>query len=111
MLRSTGLPVVYRNWPKGCDPEYPCIAYRFDTIDTIWADNGPYMSFGVWGIELYSEGKDEAAEAAVEKALAEHGVCYSKAEYDIEDEYIEVEYTFSSIVDTEKEEQYGNHQQ
>ncbi|MBQ9000311.1 MAG: hypothetical protein IJ087_00460 [Eggerthellaceae bacterium] len=80
MLRAAGMPVVYHHWPDGSRPRFPCVRYVETGRNDLVADNVNYFKRTAYEATLVSERKDDAAEAAVERALAEAGVAYSKGE-------------------------------
>ena len=84
LLSRTGLPVCYKAWPEGAAPSLPYICFFFFEADNFAADGIVYHSSMCLAVELYTEKKDEASEALVETALADHY-------YDKEESYIESE--------------------
>lgn len=95
-LTAAGYPVAYRAFKTA--PALPYICYLFVTDDDFHADDANYQRIDEYAVELYSKVKDEAAEAAVESALASMGLTWSKSEVfiDSEDMY-EVLYTVSVV--------------
>lgn len=84
MLERTGLPVAYRAFPDGQAPSLPFICYFLASSNNFCADNAVYQPINRITIELYTQHKDPAAEAAVERALAAH--CWEKSEEYLDDE-------------------------
>lgn len=80
LLRSTGLPVVYRHWVEGSNQEFPCIAYNQVGRDDFFADNKHFAKYDEWNIELYAEWKDDASEELIEQTLEDAGINYIKSE-------------------------------
>jgi hypothetical protein len=95
-LTAAGYPVAYRAFKTA--PALPYICYLFVTDHDLKADDSNYQGIGEYNVELYSAVKDEAAEAAVEAALATMGLTWSKSEVfiDSEDMY-EVLYTVNVV--------------
>lgn len=81
VLESTGIPCVYGRFRKGETPKVPpYIAYIGAGQETFEADNTFYYSQNSWQVEYYFTRKDEAAEAAIERALLENGYLYEKSD-------------------------------
>lgn len=73
---ATNMPFVYRTWPAsmaGSVP-YPHVRYWRASSRRIAADDSTYLMVDEYELMLVTESKDEAAEAAVEGALADAGV-------------------------------------
>ena len=89
-LLDSGYPVTYRAFPEDDNaPAPPFICYLFVGDADLYADDSNYQAIGEYHIELYTETKDVAAEAAVEAELATLGLTWTKAEtyIDTEDLY------------------------
>lgn len=71
MLRHSGLPVAYNQWPPGRAPDLPFICYRFVGSNNLHADGGVYYSGSSIEAELFTRVKDTAVEARVEQALTD----------------------------------------
>ncbi len=84
VLATTGLEVVYGKWSD--PPALPYLVYRFTDSADLIADGVNYHPMSDWQVELYSEIKDEASEAAVQTALVTAGVPYEKHETYVESE-------------------------
>jgi hypothetical protein len=69
ILKSTGLPVVYRAWPEQQAPPLPYICYLCVGNKTIYADASVYFQCAEVHVELYTRMKDPETEATVEAAL------------------------------------------
>lgn len=77
-LLLTGYPVAYRAHKTAV--AFPYLVYLFVNDADFNADDINYAGFGDYQIELYTEDKDEAAEAIVEAALVTLGLPWSKTE-------------------------------
>lgn len=94
VLSSTGLPVVYRAWPKPDEvpdatyevPALPYICYMQDGDNNFAADGIAYYSALRLTAELYTADKDPVSETAVETALSAAGIFYEKEETYIDSE-------------------------
>jgi len=88
-LKAIGYPVAYSHFvdtPQNPAPKPPFITYREAYSNDLIADNQNYVPVSNVQIELYTDRKDPAAEAAVQNKLKELGLPYSKTETYIEDE-------------------------
>lgn len=88
-LKAIGYPVAYSHFvdmPQNPAPAPPFITYREAYSSDVMADNINYVGVSNIQIELYTDRKDPAAEAAVQNKLKELGLPYSKTETYIEDE-------------------------
>lgn len=87
-LELTGYPVRYRQFKSAQAP--PFICYFFVESADFMADNVNYLKMGDYYVEVYTEDKDLAAEAAVEAQLKALGLAWSKSEtfIDTEDMYM-----------------------
>lgn len=70
--------VCYRAWKTGTAPDLPWVCYYETGETTEPADNAVYASFLKITIELYTEHKDKAIEAALDSALAGADIVYEK---------------------------------
>lgn len=84
MLEQTGIPVAYRAFPDNQAPPLPFICYLFSASNNFNADDIVYQPINQITIELYTQEKDLAAEAAVESALSD--LCWEKSEEYLDDE-------------------------
>ena len=82
LLKATGLPVTYRQWKPAKPPAMPYIVYLEQDRRDFHADNVNYVKRRAWCVELYSSGKDETNEQAIEKQLEQAGISYSRTEHD-----------------------------
>ena len=90
VLSSTGLPVAYYCFPSD-DPENPVpplpfLVYLVTGTNNFSADGIVYHCIQSVQIELYTDLKDPALEAVVEKALADAGIYWERSETYIESE-------------------------
>jgi hypothetical protein len=88
-LKAIGYPVAYSHFvdtPQNPAPKPPFITYREAYSNDMIADNQNYVPVSNVQIELYTDRKDPAAEAAVQNKLKELRLPYSKTETYIEDE-------------------------
>lgn len=88
-LKAIGYPVAYSHFvdtPQNPAPKPPFITYREAYSNDLIADNQNYVPVSNVQIELYTDRKDQEAEAAVQSKLKELGLPYQKTEAYIEDE-------------------------
>lgn len=68
-LKTSGLPLAYRQWPENEAPALPYLVYYESSADTMSADGIAYYKISHITVELYAKDKDLAAEGALEAAL------------------------------------------
>ena len=87
MIASVGLPCAYNQFRKSEAPGHPpFICFYFTNSNNFIADGKVYQKIRELKIELYTDEKTPALEAAVESALDAAGLCYESAETGIESE-------------------------
>lgn len=96
MVKDIGLPSAYHHFNEGQSPEPPFVVYLFPGSDNFSADGLVYQGIAILDIELYTDKKDIAAEAAVEAMLKKHGFFYEKNET-----YIETEKMYEVVYEME----------
>ena len=95
ILLITNMPVTYSHWTpteENTVPEPPYICYLVDGSANLMADNKVYHKISDATIELYTNKKDLAAEAALEKVLDDHEI-----PYDSDETFIDSEKLFQKI--------------
>lgn len=91
---------AYLAFPEGQAADPPFIVYSFSGSDDLYADNTNYSRIEALTIELYTDNKDFAKEAALESALNGLGLAFSRAEAWIESERLyEVTYTTEVLLE------------
>lgn len=83
-LKATEYPVAYNHFEQAQKP--PFVAYLVLGTSNIGADDSVYQMVSKIRIELYTDYKDMAAEAKVEKVLDDAGIFYNKTEVWIQEE-------------------------
>lgn len=96
ILRGTGLPVTYREWPVGHAPALPYICYLQVGDDNDAADGIVYYSAKRVRIELYTVKKSPAVEKLITDALTSAGIYYTT-----EEDYIDEERFYQIIYEIE----------
>ena len=100
LAESIGGDYAYYSWPVGQAPEPPYLLFSYPTRQDVYADGRNYKKVQDLVIELITEEKDFAAEAAVEEGLEAAGFAYLRqGEEYLEDERLfEVVYTMQFVV-------------
>lgn len=86
MLKSTGLPVAYRVFPKNKAPKMPFVVFYSEGDNNFAADGKAYYTAHPYTIELYADKSGSAAETKIESVLDGSDFFYEKSEAYIEDE-------------------------
>ncbi|NGM16955.1 hypothetical protein GMI70_02850 [Eggerthellaceae bacterium zg-893] len=73
VLASTGIPCAYLEW-GAMDPGLPRLVYEEKKSKDFAADDAAAFRMRRWCVQLYTDGRDEAAEGKVLDAFAEAGV-------------------------------------
>lgn len=76
IINSTGLTWAYSHYSK--TPNTPYIVYYYPQETDVHADDINYINKRQLIIELYTAGKDDAAEAAIEAELKRAGISWYK---------------------------------
>ena len=84
LLDTTGLPVVYYQWPDGQAPDPPYIVFYYPGDNDFIGDNSNYQKIRELTIELYTDQKDFDLEETVESVLSD--MVYERFETYISDE-------------------------
>lgn len=86
IITAAGLPSAYREWKEGKAPPLPYCVYYAGRANNFAADGVVYFTAQRYTIELYTEVKEPATEAALEAALTAAGIVWTKDEVYIESE-------------------------
>lgn len=107
MLASVGIPTAYYQFPEGTEQAPPFVCFFYANSNDFLADNSNFQKIEHLIIELYTDNKDFALEAAMESALAGADLVWTRAEEWLDDErMLEVVYE-TDVVITEEEETNG----
>lgn len=85
-IASAGYPYAYRTFPNSTQKAPPYIVYYYTGSDDLYADNINYQQINGIRVELYTRNKDFAAEEALETALRNADISWSKDESYVEEE-------------------------
>ena len=86
MISEIGLPFAYYQFDNDTAVDPPFICFYYPENDDFIADSINYQKIESLVIELYTDNKDFAQEAAVESVLSAHGLVYSRMESYIDQE-------------------------
>ena len=104
LIDDIGYPSAYYQFDEDTAEAPPFICFFFASDNDVKADNSNYQKIERLIIELYTDDKDFDAEAAVESALNNAGLVYSREETHIDTEKLyEVIYTSSVVITQEIE--------
>ena len=104
MIASIGLPYAYYEFPDNTGQAPPFICFWFPRDNDFKADGTNYQKIERLVIELYTDNKDFAQEAAVESVLSANGLVYTRNETHIDSERMyEVVYETDVIITPEPE--------
>ena len=86
LIDGIGYPYAYYQFEQETAKEPPFICFFYPGRDDMLADDSNYAQITELTIELYTDNKDFAAEAAVESALEAAEIVYEKDETYIDSE-------------------------
>ena len=89
-LKTLGIPVAYRVFPKDENPELPYLVYYRNGTTSLIADNHNYHMVPYIVVELYCEVRDDLLELALEAIFEEMEVPFEKYDVYIEEEQMEL---------------------
>lgn len=69
ILKTTGFPVSFGNWPEAQAPSMPYIVYTTEETNSFFADGIVYYSDENIIVDLYTNKKDLEAEQLVDNTL------------------------------------------
>lgn len=99
MIKAIGLPYAYYEFPDNTEQEPPFICFYYPDSDDLYADNVNYVGIRRLYIELYTDEKDFAQEAAVETALNSNGLSFRKSELYIDSERMyQITYSMEVVI-------------
>lgn len=86
MVHDIGLPFSYYQFTEDTAVAPPFICYYYESSDDVYSDNTNYQRIETLIIEFYSDDKDFDNEAAIEAALSDAGLTWSRTEAYIGDQ-------------------------
>ena len=104
MIAEMGFPFAYRAFEKDTAQAPPFICYLYTGNVPEPADNINYARIETLAIELYTDTKDFASEAAVEAVLDSYEMVYDREEAWLDDEQMQmVTYTMEVLINVEQD--------
>lgn len=104
LVDGIGYPYAYYQFEKETAKDPPFICFFYPENNDFLADNTNYAHITELTIELYTDNKDFAAEAAVEDALTAAGLVYEKDESYIDSERMYmITYTTEVLINVEQD--------
>lgn len=102
MVAEIGVPYSYYQFPQGTAQSCPFVCFFFTGSEDLAADNVNYAAIRPLTIELYTDEKDFAMEAAVEAVLTAHELAFTREEAYIDTEKMNmVSYSTTVVVTPE----------
>ena len=98
MVSSIGLPFAYYQFDDDTAVPPPFVVFYYPEDFDLHADGINYKKIDSLIIELYTDNKDFAQEAAVEAVLKAHGLTWSRVETYIDSEKMYMETYQTSIL-------------
>ena len=102
MIASAGFPTAYYQFPDGTEQATPFICFFYPESRDMYADDSNYQKIEHLVIELYTDNKDFTAEAAVEAALREAGLTWTRSEAWLDSERMQEVIYETDVVITEE---------
>jgi hypothetical protein len=90
MVESVGIPSAYYQFADDTGQQPPFICFFYGGSNDVNADNINYVRVERLYIELYTDQKDFALEAKVEKTLNDNGIVFAKSQDYIDTERMHV---------------------
>ena len=86
MISAVGIPYAYHHFEEGSGQQPPFITFYYQGDNDFIADNINYQAVRPLTLELYTDNKDFALEAAVESVLTANDLAFSRTEVFIDSE-------------------------
>ena len=86
MISAVGIPYAYHHFEEGSGQQPPFITFYYQGDNDFIADNINYQAVRPLTLELYTDNKDFALEAAVESVLTANDLSFSRTEVFIDSE-------------------------
>ena len=104
LIDGIGYPSAYYQFDEDTAKAPPFICFFYEGDNDVKADNSNYQKIERLIVELYTDDKDFEAEAAVEAALNNAGLVYSREETHIDTEKLyEVIYSCDVMITDESD--------
>jgi len=80
ILATSGYPVAYLTFPANKCPAMPFITFQETGSDNVGADGMVYKRVKIYQVDLFTKGKDPAAEEALESAFDTNELFWNKVQ-------------------------------
>jgi len=98
MISAVGIPYAYHHFEEGSGQQPPFITFYYQGDNDFIADNINYQAIRPLTIELYTDNKDFALEAAVESVLTAHDLAFSRTEVFIDSEQMYMVTYYTEVI-------------
>ena len=99
LAAAVGIPSAYYQFNNNTKQAPPFLCFIFAQSDDAYADNSNYQKIERVQFELYTEQKDFALEATVERVLANAGITWSRNEGFLDSEHMHMTtYQFDAVI-------------
>lgn len=98
MISAVGIPYAYHHFEEGSGQQPPFITFYYQGDDDFIADNINYQAIRPLTIELYTDNKNFALEAAVESVLTANDLAFSRTEVFIDSEQMYMVTYYTEVI-------------
>ena len=98
MISAVGIPYAYHHFEEGSGQQPPFITFYYQGDNDFIADNINYQAIRPLTIELYTDNKDFALEAAVESVLTANDLAFSRTEVFIDSEQMYMVTYYTEVI-------------
>ena len=98
MISAVGIPYAYHHFEEGSGQQPPFITFYYQGDNDLIADNINYAAVRPLTIELYTDNKDFALEAAVESVLTANDLAFSRTEVFIDSEQMYMVTYYTEVI-------------
>ena len=98
MISAVGIPYAYHHFEEGSGQQPPFITFYYQGDNDFIADNINYQTIRPLTIELYTDNKDFALEAAVESVLTANDLAFSRTEVFINSEQMYMVTYYTEVI-------------
>jgi hypothetical protein len=98
MISAVGIPYAYHHFEEGSGQQPPFITFYYQGDNDLVADNINYAAIRPLTIELYTDNKDFALEAAVESVLTANDLAFSRTETFIDSEQMYMVTYYTEVI-------------
>ena len=98
MISAVGIPYAYHHFEEGSGQQPPFITFYYQGDNDFIADNINYQAIRPLTIELYTDNKNFALEAAVESVLTANDLAFSRTEVFIDSEQMYMVTYYTEVI-------------